>query len=653
MKKKLFFLFSVLMSIVCFAQPNDPVVMKINGKEIKKSEFEYIYNKNNNENTIDKRSLDENIILFKNFKLKVAEAEAQGIDTTAAFKKEFNEYRSQLVKPYLNNLTKNENLLLQSYNHSKDIAEISAIFIAYPQLGKRASGVMPVDTLETYKKAIEVRNKALQKGTDFEALVKEYSYDERSKQSDRPGYMGWHSGTKLLPSLETAINNTSAGEISMPARTSQGYYLLKILNKIPNPGEVNAAHILLQSPQNDSEQDSIQIKIAEIYKELAAGSTFDNLAKKYSDDRGTANRGGDLSWFAFGQMVPEFNDTVFSMTQTGVISRPVKTKYGYHIIQLKGKRPMATFEDLRDLMENKLEQTGSFFALYQPGIDKLKAEYKYSFNEKNYRLLAERAEHSLIDSLFIAHFSGNQDILFTLGNEKFTASDFADFLKNNPKSFFNLSTEQISDKFNQFVYTKLIDKEDQNLENKYPELKNLIQEYRDGILLFDVSNKEVWDKASTDTIGLDKYFEENKARYAWDEPHWKGYIILTKDTTIKKAAEKEIAKMPHDKAVQYLLDKYKANDLSSIKIEKGLFTKGQNKQVDAVVFKTGQAVLPENFGDFFLLGTLLEKLPDDYTDVRGLVITDYQDYLEQEWLKRLNEKYPVIIYDDIIKKEFK
>jgi peptidyl-prolyl cis-trans isomerase SurA len=652
MKRNLFSLVLISLSITCFAQTNDPVIMSVNGKDIRKSEFEYIYNKNNNENAIDKRSLDEYIILFKNFKLRVAEAEAQRIDTTAAFKKELNEYRAQLAKPYLSDLEMNENLLLQAYERTKEMAELSAIFIAFPQLGKGALNLTPADTLETYQKAIEIRNKALQKGADFEALVKEYSFDERTKQGDRPGYLGWHSGLNLIPVLEIPIYNTAAGKITMPVRTSQGYYLLKILNKKPAPGEVNAAHILLRSPQemDDAAPDSTEIKIAEIYRKLAEGVSFDKLAEEYSEDRASATKGGDLSWFAYGQMVPEFNDTVFSMTQIGAISQPVKTRFGYHIIQLKGKRPSASFDDLRKQLENKIQQTGGFTALYQPGIDKLKAENHYSVNEKAYKTLAEAANNwALSDSLYIARFENDTETLLTLGNEKVTLADFAAYLKNNPRSYFNLSTEVLPEKFNQFAYQALIDREDKNLENKYPEFRNLVQEYHDGILLFEVSNNEVWDKASTDTVGLTNYFEANRSRYAWDEPHWKGYVVFTKDSKTKKQMQKETSKMAYDEAVQYLLEKYKDGDPSPLKVEKGLFTKGQNKAVDELIFKTGKAALPEKYGDFFLLGTLQEKLPDSYTDVRGLVITDYQDYLEQEWLKSLNEKYPVIIYEDVIK----
>jgi peptidyl-prolyl cis-trans isomerase SurA len=647
-----------LLSVTIYAQTNDPVVMNINGKDIKKSEFEYIYNKNNNEDAIDKRSLDEYITLFKNFKLRVAEAESQGMDTTAAFHKEFNEYRSQLAKSYLKDPEVDEQLLSQAYDRTLEYAEISAIFIAYPQAGKsRFFTVTPADTLAAYQKAMEVRNLAVKKNADFEALVKEYSFDERTKQSEHPGYMGWHSGLNLLPALEIPLSTAKAGQVTMPIRVPQGYYIIKVLNKKPHPGEVHAAHILIMSP---SDADTVQItdvqnKVAEVYEKLKGGADFTELAKEYSEDKGTAEKGGDLSWIQFGQMVPEFNDVVFSMNEIGAVSQPFKTQFGYHIVKLLGKKPAASLDDLRSQIENKFDRTGNFAALHQPGIDKLKATHRFTLNEKVCKILAEKADTIFpADSLYTSQFEYSATTLFTINGLSVMVADFIHYLKNNPKVYSNLSSEAFTESLNQHIYLCLSEYESDGLESKYPEFKNLMQEYRDGILLFEISNQEVWEKASSDTEGLTKYFEENKSKYAWDEPHWKGYVVLVKDADTKKKLQKEIKKMTAEEAVQYLSDKYKTDETPVVKVEKGLFTKGQNKFVDETVFHAGKAEFPEAaYQDFFLLGKLLPKYPDSYMDVRGLVVTDYQDYLEQEWLKSLNEKYPVIIYKDIIEKEFK
>ncbi|MDR1683065.1 MAG: peptidylprolyl isomerase, partial [Candidatus Symbiothrix sp.] len=326
MKQNIIALGLMAVSVVVLAQTNDPVVMTINGKDVKKSEFEYIYNKNNNEDALDKRSLDEYITLFRNFKLRVAEAETQGLDTTAAFHKELNEYRSQLAKSYLET-EKNPKMVEDAYKRAGEWSEISAIFVNFPQLEKGgAFNLTPVDTSATYNKTLEIRNKALKKGANFEDLVKEYTFDERSKAGDRPGYLGWYSGLKLAPVLENALTATPAGKITMPIRTPQGYYILKVHNKKLNPGEVNAAHILISTQPKDTvpvSEAEIKAKVDTIMQKLKAGADFGELAKEYSQDPGSAQEGGNLSWFGYGQMVPEFNEAVFDLKEIGDISQPV------------------------------------------------------------------------------------------------------------------------------------------------------------------------------------------------------------------------------------------------------------------------------------------------------------------------------------------
>ncbi|MDH8701266.1 peptidyl-prolyl cis-trans isomerase SurA [Dysgonomonadaceae bacterium PH5-43] len=654
MKRSLFSLLLMLPFIVAVAQTNDPVVMNVNGKDVKKSEFEYIYSKNNTEDAIDKRTLDEYVVLFKNFKLRVAEAETQGMDTTAAFHKELNDYRTQLARPYLTVEEIDEDLIKQAYDRSKEYNELTAIFVMFPQFKDgRPAGLTTADTLETYKKALDIRKKALRKGANFEKLVVEFTDEESAKTSSRPGYLGWHSSANLYPSLEAPIVNTPAGGITMPIRTPQGYYVIKINAKKQHPGEVRAAHILIMCPEN---ADAVQVsdaeaKIKEIQDKLSQGVPFAELATEYSEDQGTAARGGDLSWFEFGRMVPEFNNEVFAMTDTGAISKPVKTQYGYHIIKLLDKRESAGYESKKEGLKTKLERTGSYYELYKPAIDKMKQEYSYTVEMPVYTKLYEAALTTIpTEDTYTYHtFGNNEELLFSIRKEPFTVRDFMAFLKENPRSFSNLSSEIFEDKYNQFVFEKLMAAKDASLEAKYPEFRNLMQEYRDGILLFEVSNKEVWDKASTDTTGLSKFFEENKAKYAWKEPHWKGYVVLIKDADTKKKIKKEIKKKSNEEAVAYILENYKVGEVSYVKVEKGLFTKGQNPFVDQEIFKGSKAEYPQEYKESLLLGKLLKNnTPEDYTDVRGLAITDYQNYLETEWLKYLNDKYPVVIYQDVI-----
>ncbi len=637
------------------SQTNDPIVMKVNGKDVKKSEFEYIYRKNNNEDAVEKMTLEEYIARFKDFKLKVAEAEIQKLDTTENFRTELKEYRDQLAKPYLTSFPLNEELIRKEYNRMKENVEISHIMVTFS--GKNTDDpqaipnkVYPADTLSAYKKTMLIRKRLL-KGEDFGQVAIDVSNDRRSIQSDRPGYLGWFSGLMLIPAMEEAAYSTLVGEVSMPVRTSFGYHLIKVHKRQMDPGEIRAAHILISCPAT---ADTIQVSDAEkkidgIYQQVLRGEDFGELAKKYSDDKGSATDGGDLSFFGFGQMVKGFQEAAFGLKEIGEVTPPVRSQFGFHLIKLLDKRPIASFEEQRDEIINRLQRNGSYMALIEPGMEKLKRENGFSLNENVYKTLQQAANTFFpADSSFTSQFENNENALFITNNTPYTIAQFMKFIQTNNNPFQVLSTDLLNDYLKGFESYCLIQEEDKLLESKYPEFGHLIQEYRDGILLFAICSQEVWDKASNDIDGLRAYFSEHKADYAWDKPHYKGYIVLCKDNKTKKKMQKEIAKMAPDSAVIYLFNNYNVGDVSYVKIEKGLYVQGDNPYVDEAVFKAKKSLRPKEYQDFFVMGKLLPNVPEDYTDVRGLVITDYQTHLEKLWIENLNKKYPVVIYPDVV-----
>ena len=652
MKTCFFSLVLVMTSIGVFAQINDPVIMTINGKNFKKSEFEYFYNKYNNEGAIDKRSLNDYIELFKNLKLKVAEAEAQGMDTTEAFRMELSGYRSTEAKPYLDSVAINEELVKKEYDRMKDLVELSHIVVEFPGVKKNEFKTLPSDTLEIYNKAVQIRNRLL-KGEDFEKVAAEVSSGSNNPaNAERPGYLGWFTGLMLNPPFEEAAFNTPVGEISQLTRTSFGYHIIKVHAKKENPGQFDVAHILIPcSPDADSAQVAkARATINDIYDKLMKGSDFSDLAKEYSKDPGSASKGGDLGWIGYGsQIVKKFQDVAFNLKNRGDISKPFQTQFGYHIAKLLDKKPIEPFAEKRKDIESKLSTGGYFIALHQSGIDEMKKEYGFQKNDAGYQLLLSKAETVYpTDSLFNASFENRNIPLFTVGNTQYTISQFIDYMKKTgSRSPFTLSTEFLNDRLQGFEYSALYEAKDKSLENKYPEFRNLIQEYRDGILMFDISNKEVWEKASDDTSGLEDYFNKNKQQYTWNEPYYKGYVVLVKDAKTKKKMQKEIARMDPDKAVKYLYDNYKIGDVTYVKAEKGLFKKGDNPFVDEEAFKSGVATRPAEFQDFFLLGKIINQ-PETYADVKGLVVTDYQNQLEDLWLKELNKKYKVAVYPEVL-----
>ena len=648
MKARFFPLVLIFSSMGVFAQANDPVIMSINGKNFKKSEFEYFFNKYNNEEVIDKRSLTEYIDLFKNFKLKVSEAETQGLDTTASFKSELSGYRSPLAQTYLDDMEVNEELVRTEYERMKERIEISHILVGFPEVKSNNNRLFPSDTLSTYKKAEQIRNRLL-KGENYEKLAKEFSDDKGSANKERSGYLGWFMGLNITPLLEDVAYNTPVGKVGSLVRSNAGYHIIKIHQKKEN-FQINAAHILIPCPPDADAVQAAEAKknINDIYNELTKGADFSDLAKEHSKDPGSATNGGEVGWFGINQMVLEFQEAAFDLKEIGDISKPVKTQYGYHIIKLLGKRSIEGFEEKSKEIENKLKSGGYFIPLYQPEIEKMKIEYNFQKNDAAYQyLFSEASSVYPIDSLEFATSKPNNQTLFTIENTNYTVGQFLNFLNKNVRSPFNLSTEFLDDRLQTFEYNSLYEVKNKSLESKYPEFKNIIQEYRDGILLFDISNKEVWAKSSEDIAGLVDFFNKNKKNYVWDDPYYKGYVVLVRDAATKKKMQKEISRKTPDEAILYLYENYRVGDVSYVKAEKGMFKKGENAFVDEAAFKSGSAERPDEFQDFFLLGKVL-KSPESYLDVRGLVITDYQDYLEETWIKKLNEKYTVVIYPEVL-----
>jgi len=645
MKKGLISLLLTVAALPMSAQNDDPVVMTVNGKDIRRSEFVYSYGKNNTDESVEKKTLDEYVDLFKNFKLWIAEGEAQRIDTTVAFRNELADYRSQLAAPYLTAPETDDALLRREYGYMKEMVEMSHILVTFPGFPEKRQA-LPADTIAAFQQAQAILKRLQKKGADFAAIAKETSADPGSK--DKGGYLGWFTGLKINYPLEGPSFNTPVGQLAL-ARSSYGYHILKVNNRKPHPGEYHAAHILITCPKD---ADTVQTAEAEnkinvLYEKAMQGENFSDIARNYSDDKNTSNKGGDIGWFDPNTMVVEFRETVEKL-KDDEISKPIRSAYGFHIVKLLGKRPVQPYEDKKESIANDLSRYGYFIMVHQPGIDKLKAEFQFAKNDATYAKLAEAATTIFpADSAYLAQFGANNETLFTIKDKTCTVADFIAWLTKNHRSPQTLSTEMLADRIANYEYETINKYRDEHLADANTEFRNLLQEYRDGIILFEVKNREVWDKASNDTAGLEQFFAANRAKYSWTAPRFKGYVVLTKDAVTQKQMKKEIGKMKPDDAVRYLLDNYKVGDVSYVKVEKGLFAKGDNQFVDNTIFGQAAPQFPDGYSDFFLLGKKISN-PESADDVRGQIITDYQDYLEQVWTERLNSKYPVTINRDAL-----
>ena len=610
------------------------VLMTINGEPITKAEFEYIYNKNNSDNAIDKKTLDEYIELFVNFKLKVAEAKAQGLDTTPSFKRELNGYRKQLAKPYLTDIELEEALFQEAYSHFSQDCEVSHILINHKEGD---------DTIIAYNKAIEAI-KRLNAGEEFGKVADELSADQSVTRNH--GYLGWFTALQLVWPFEKAMYDLPLNKISTPIKSDYGYHIIKVHNRRPAWGQVNARHIMKMC--NDRMPQDVQEKkyqeIVEIKKRLDAGEDFATLAMELSDDKASAQKGGDLGWFGIGRMVRDFEKATFEL-EVGETSEIIKTQVGYHIINLKEKRGVEPFEKKKSDIQRMMQYDSRSTAAKTSFVNKLKREYNFQINEKEIAIAKDLiTKYGQNDSILNQQSQNLTGTIITFADQQIPTSEFIAYYINTKK----ISTD-INIKLIQIAEMKLIQYEDSQLENKYTDFANLMKEYHDGILLFEISNREVWEKAIKDKKGLEKYFKQNKKNYTWNEPRYKGFVVKCKDEATAKSIEKIIKKMDSDSVINYIRTKVNNDSVTFASVERGLWKQGENSYVDLNVFKQSDVQIETNeeLPIVIVVGKILKK-PETYTDVRGTITADYQNYLEKIWIEKLRNKYPIKINQEVL-----
>lgn len=630
-------LVAAVMSGNAMAQ-DDAIVMTINGKVITKSEFEYIYHKNSKQQ-IDVKTLDEYIPLFVNYKLKVDAAEQAGIDTTQAFVNELAGYRKELAKPYLTDRATEENLLKEAYNNYCKNVEISHILISFGQFPDEASKTAAL------AKAQDVAKRA-QSGESFEALAQQYSDDPGSQS--RGGYLGYIKGGRLIYPFEKVAFSMNPGEVSDPVETRFGYHIIKVHNVRADRGERLCAHIFLVVPRGASAEVEEQKKAEAdaIYKDLMAGADFAQMAREKSNDQSNSMRGGELPWCSSGDFVKEFEDVAFAL-EVGAIAEPVRSSYGYHIIKLIDKRDVRSFDEMRGELSQRIARDERGGMARQAMINRLKAEHNYNFDAMQVAT-AVALSGGKLDSTFVETLA-QQDITFaTFADKKITAKDVAQNIKSRRIPANAVVEKVLNNEINSQVEDGLIELEMNTLSAKYPEYRNLINEYRDGMLLFEISNREVWEKASTDTKGLEKFFKKNKKSYTWDRPHFKGFVVSCINDSVANEVKKILKKCKADEAAQKVTATFNTDSITNVSLERGLYIEGDNKYVDELVFEGAEAEHKEDLPVVFVVGKTL-KAPETYLDVKGKVTADYQEYLEKQWVEALNKKATIVKNEEVLK----
>ncbi len=634
---------------VCQAQElNTKTLMTVNGNVIQAGEFIRMYKKSREPGkTLD---VDSYLQQFTVFKLKVADALNAGIDTTLAFRNELNGYRNQLAQNYLTDTQTKEKLLQKAYQ--RYLTEINAwhILMAMPQ------DASPEDTLKAWKKAVDIRQRIVE-GEPFESVARGTSDDKSVKING--GNLGYFSVFQMIMPFEDAAYSLKKGSISMPVRTPYGYHIIKVTDKRPSRGKIKVAHIMKAVPPgaDDNVEEKAKAVIDSVYKMLDEGASFSDLAKKYSDHKQSASRGGELDWFGTGEIISDFSEAAFAIGDTGKYTKPVRTLYGWHIIKLLDKKMPGTFAEMSSFLESKINQSYLNSLSKKSFVAKLKKEYNFQINPEAYSWFVDHTDTLVIQGLKKYDRSLlPEGKLYSFANQYFTASDFADYIEKRGSM---VVTKDSSVFINKLIDIKVSDHmisyENSVLEKKYPEFRYLMNEFHDGMLLFDISEKNVWNRVTSDSAGLHRYYEEHKNNWLSRRGiEAKIFTIKSSDgEKLLSAAFKKYSRKPD--LAHYLLKKFNKQNDTLLYLKEGIWYKGEDPEIDRIDWSKGPHPITYNgFPSTILITGILEPAPLKYEDVQADVMTGYQESLESEWIRQLNKKYSVridnLVLDEVKKK---
>ncbi len=638
----------VFVSASLWAQNKSDVLITIEDQPVTVAEFEAIYNKNNSQTqNVEQKSVEEYLELFINFKLKVKEAEALGLDTVASFRNELEGYVKQLKEPYLIDQSFNDALMQEAYERMKYDVEASHILV---RVGADAN---PADTLKAFRK-IQAIQKQLNAGDDFERVAKEKSEDPSVKSNG--GQLGYFTVFRMVYPFETAAYSTEVGSISDIVRTDYGYHILKVTNRRPAMGQIRAAHIMVKSVDGDSEAEkkNAEQKINDIYKRLENGEKFNSLTSAYSDDKGSARRGGELPWFGSGRMVPAFEDAVNELEETE-FSKPFKTEYGWHIVRLIDKKEVGTFKEVEAEIKQKIAKDTRGKQSRSSLVAKLKKEYKVKIWSKSkeafYGWLGDEAlagKWKLPNEDLDKKILQINDKLYGKQKLIYTQKDFAKFIHANQRTREYTATESmVNDLFDRFVEEKIINYESTILEIKHQDYKNLVQEYRDGILLFDLMDKKVWSKAIKDTAGLEKFYADHKNDFMWKKRA--DATVYTCDS--KEGAEKVAALLAEGTNDSLIMATINTNSQLGVSIKSGKYEYGESNALEGFSFKKGISPIKQKGENFVVVNIreVMDPTAKKIEEARGLITAAYQEYLEETWIKQLREKYSYEVNKETLK----
>jgi len=648
-----------------FSQQADPVVFTLNGNPVYKSEVEYAYKKGN-ENIQTIIPVDEFIRSYIDFRMNVEEARAEHLDTTANYVRQFGSYRRQMAAPYLRDTVFEDEYARKIYARLLENVEINHLIFPFEK-----DIIFPADTMEIYKKAVDIRAKVIKNGFSDKVLnaVKNPTGIYMGVEG-RNGYLGWIAPFVLSATLEDAVYNLPLKEISLPVRTANGYHIIQVLNKRPAVGSAEIEQVMFrfgEIPATKHQIDSVGKFAREEYANIHSAADFQSLCDAFSKAYKTEEKGCYFGFVGLDSNFPsEFLSAVFSLEKEGDISKPVMSDYGFHIIRLLNKIPVPAYEKIQNQLKSKIRNGSRIHELSKERRKHLISTIGVVTNEDVYARLNNIAvELSPRDSLFLSRIGNENETLVIIdGKKQIPVKEFTRYLDYRQKllkketddiemlnaveaSPYSLSTDVLREYYNNFLAILASDYLDNTLEDRFSEFRIVMDEFSDGLLLFEVKNKNIWERAKTDEAGLAGYFSQNKSKYTLDRPKYKGMIIYARN---EKALKKAEALAKKEKSTDGFIRKVRETvnkDSILVKIEPGSWVQGDNPYVDNKIYG-GVEPSPYDGYPYFSVSGKIINAPEDFRDVKAAVELDYQDKLEKDWEAYLKNKYKVDINKSVL-----
>ena len=494
---------------ISFSQLKNDELFKVNDSVVLIDEFNRVYNKNIDlidEN--NQKDFDTYLDLFVNYKVKLAEAYELGFHEDSKYKSELNKYAKQLQNTYLTDKKSEEKFLKEAYERTKFEVNVSHVLIRIDQNNN--------DTIQIIEKLKSLRSPFL--NLPIDEFSKKYNHDNQMIIEN----LGYFSVFKMIYNFENMAYNTPIGEVSNPFRTRFGFHILKVNDKRSSLGEVTVGHIMTYKNKADALD-----RIKNISDSIKKGTSFEYLAKKYSEDKNSSFKGGRLNPFSSGQInsIP-FENAAFNLVDKNQISDPVETKYGWHLIKLYDKKNVKEFDEIKYQLLNKLKKSSRFNMVSESFYSFLLNRYSLTYKNKNLDYFI-----SILDS---SYFKGEwsipknideEKILVTIDNKILKYIDFVIFLEDNQARDKSVSINQlVHDLYKKFIDYNTLEVYKNNLEKENSDYRFIIKEYREGLLLFNLMQKKIWTVKESDSIQLKSFFNNNTDKYIGYEED-KGKII--------------------------------------------------------------------------------------------------------------------------------